>query len=196
MEEYFANFDDIWFWMYPWYSTEGVFPTYLIERMKKYVKEGADSKILGIVPEMYGFRNHEMNAMSLTKFYWNPTLDVEEFKKEFNNKYYDHDKRGHIGFQSYVDGDYWGAYELFRDAYMDSKNPLIRDRLKDMAIASLRLIEDAAAGAERMVETCKEAEEIFIEHYISNEETDLFYIILQEITAKWEKRIAGEKETN
>ena len=189
MEEYFANFNDIWFWMYPWYSTEGVFPTYLIERMKKYVKEGADSKILGIVPEMYTFRNHEMNALSLTKFYWNPEMDTEKFKKEFNDKYYDHDKRGNIGFQSYAGGDYWGAYELFRDAYLESKNPAIRDRLKDMAIASLRLIEDAAAGAERMYETCKEAEEIFIEHYLSNEETDLFYIILNELTEKWRKKV-------
>jgi len=189
MEEYFANFNDIWFWMYPWYSTEGVFPTYLIERMKKYVKEGADSKILGIVPEMYTFRNHEMNAMSLTKFYWNPELDAESFKKDFNDKYYDHDKKGNIGFQSFVDGDYWGAYELFRDAYLESKNPVIRDRLKDMAIASLRLIEDAAAGADRMYETCKEAQKIFVEHYLSNEETDLFYIILNEITEKWRKNL-------
>ena len=55
------------------------------------------------------------------------------------------------------------------------------------------MIEDAAAGAERMYDTCKEAEEIFIEHYMSNEETDLFYIILQEVTAKWKKRMAGEK---
>jgi len=192
MEEYFTNFKDIWFWMYPWYSTEGVFPTYLIERMKKYVKEGADSKILGIVPEMYTFRNHEMNAMSLTKFYWNPDLDTEKFKKEFNDKYYDHDKKGQFGFQSYVDGDYWGSYELFRDAYLESKNPVIRDRLKDMAIASLRLIEDAAAGADRMYETCKKAEEIFVEHYISNEETDLFYIILNELTEKWRKKVTAE----
>lgn len=196
MDEYFANFSNIWFWMYPWYSTEGVFPTYLIERMKKYVKEGADSKILGIVPEMYGFRNHEMNAMSLTKFYWYPNLDADKFKKDFNDKYYYYDKRGHLGFQSYVDGDYWGAYGLFKDAYIDCNNLMVRDRLKDMSIASLRLIEDAAAGAERMYKTCKEAEEIFIEHYISNEETDLFYIILKEVTAKWEKRIAGEKGIN
>jgi hypothetical protein len=131
-----------------------------------------------------------MNAMSLTKLYWDPELDVEKFKKEFNDKYYDHDKRGNIGFQSYAGGDYWGAYELFRDAYLESKNPIIRDRLKDMAIASLRLIEDAAAGSERMYETCKEAEEIFIEHYISNEETDLFYIILNELTEKWRRKVS------
>ena len=196
MEEYFANFSKIWFWSYPWYSTEGVFPTYLVERLKSEVKEGASSKVLGIVPEMYGFRNHEMNAMSLVKFYWDADLDVEELKKDFNDKYYYYDKRGHLGFQSYAAGDYWGAYGLFKEAYLNSNNPMVRDRLKDMAIASLRLIEDAAADAEKMYKTCKEAEEIFIEHYISNEETDLFYIILKEITVKWEKRMSGQKGNN
>jgi hypothetical protein len=40
---------------------------------------------------MYGFRNHEMNAMSLVKFYWDADLDAEKFKKDFNDKYYYYD---------------------------------------------------------------------------------------------------------
>jgi len=190
IDDYFENFSRIWFWLYPWYSTEGVFPDYKIERMQKTVQEGAAKKVLGIVPEMYGFRNHEMNLMSLTKFYFDPDVDAEQFKKEFNDKYYYHDSRGNAGFNSYIEGDYWGAYRLFADAYQASNNPMVRDRLKDMAIASLRLIEDAAADAETMVRTSEEAERIFVEQYLSSEETDLFYIILQEVTEKWRKKIA------
>ncbi|UCE07226.1 MAG: hypothetical protein JSW07_04110, partial [bacterium] len=196
IEGYFENFSSIWFWYYPWVGKEGVFPNYIMERMQKYTQEGISKNILGIVPEMYAFRNHEMNAMSLVKLYWDHELDVEAFKKEFNDKYYYHDSRGNLGVQSFIEGDYWGAYNLFRDAYLASNNPMVRDRLKDMAISSLRLIDDPAADANRMYKLCKEAEEIFIEHYMSNEETDLFYIILKEVTAKWEKRIDEEKGIN
>lgn len=192
IEGYVENFLNIWFWLYPWFSKEGVFPYYYIDRLQKYVKEAASRKILGIIPEMYGIRNHEMNLIWLAKLYWNPNLDAEIFKNDFNDKYYYYDSRGNLGVQSYMEGDFWGAYELFRDAYNECNNPMVRDRLKDMAISSLCFIEDAAADPQRMYKICKEAEEIFIEHYISNEETDLFYIILKELTDKWEKRITKE----
>jgi hypothetical protein len=189
INDYFANFPQIWFWMYPWYSTEGVFPDYKIAPMQKSIKEGAANRILGIVPEMYTFRNHEMNLMSLVEFYWHPERETDQFIKEFNDHYYYHDPRGHMGYTSYVEGDYWGSYKLFSTAYQACKNPMVRDRLKDMAIASLRLIGDAAADAETMYKTCLEAEKIFAEHYLSSEETDLFYIILQETTEKWRKKV-------
>ena len=189
INDYFANFPQIWFWMYPWYSTEGVFPDYKIATMQKSVKEGAANHILGIVPEMYTFRNHEMNLMSLVEFYWHPEIETDQFIKEFNDQYYYHDSRGHMGYTSYVEGDYWGSYKLFTTAYQACNNPMVRDRLKDMAIASLRLIGDAAADAETMYKTCQEAETIFAEHYLSSEETDLFYIILQQTTEKWRKKV-------
>ena len=176
-----------WFWLYPFYSHQGVFPNYSIDRMKKYVKEAAVNNILGIVPEMYMIRNHEMNLMSLIKFYWNPDKNAQEFVKDFCDKYYYHDPKANEGIRSYMESEYMRAYNLFRDSYIESNNAMVRDRLKDMAISSLRLIEDA--NEKEMYAMCEEAKKIFAEHYLSNEKDDLFYVILTELQNKWRDKV-------
>lgn len=184
-----------WFWLYPFYSHQGVFPNYSIDRMRKYVKEAAVNNILGIVPEMYMIRNHEMNLMSLTKFYWNPEKVVQEIIKDFCDKDYYHDPKANEGIKYYMEGDYKKAYDLFCDSYKRSNNPMVRDRLKDMAISSLHLIEDASA--KEMYAMCDEAKKIFAEHYLSNKKTDLFYVILNELRDKWRNKVLqkeGKKE--
>jgi len=180
-----------WFWLYPFYSHQGVFPNYSIDRMKKYVKEAAVNNILGIVPEMYMIRNHEMNLMSLIKFYWDPDKDTQEFIKDFFDKYYYHAPRANEGVKCYMEGDYMRAYNLFRDSYIECNNAMVRDRLKDMAISSLRLIKDM--DEEKMYTMCEEAKKIFAEHYLSNEKTDLFYVILTELQNKWRDKVSQKE---
>ena len=66
------------------------------------------------------------------------------------------------------------AYGLLRDAYRASDNPLVRSRLKEMALSSLRLVPRGEIDGDRMTALFAEAAEVFKGHWLQGA-PDFFY---------------------
>ncbi|MBN1394353.1 MAG: hypothetical protein JW959_04975 [Pirellulales bacterium] len=205
-KEYRKHFPRCWAWAYPSISCDGPFPAPRLASMKAFVTD-ACQRDYGMVPEVFLY-SHVVNIAYLIESGWRGPLPIDDFLAEFCGKYYGADPRPLDGLELYTEVfsryegwytnphirlAYWRehkiapddqaklikAYGLFRDAYRESENPMVRSRLKEMALSSLRLVPRGEIEPEKMSAMFAEAAEIFKDHWLGPE-TDFFYADLRE----------------
>jgi hypothetical protein len=132
-----------WHWLYVFYSSEGIHPrlagrgeyTGLRRRVNDAVALGAR----GIVPEAYMIRNHEAPLLYLATLYRSPDLDITKFNEDFCAKFFNHISKSASGWEAYWNEQYGYAFQYFSAAYGEAKEPILRDRIRDIALSSLYL---------------------------------------------------------
>ncbi len=158
---YDENFDRVWYWQYVTVSRDGAFPMVKLDYLEEYFAEALE-RGHGLAPQGV-FGVNAFNAMYFAQVARDGLVPHQEFLKTFGERYYGDSRMGQALFdyqQALVFHRNWynnvhtrdvenslnmeeswilkRAFETTAAAAASAKSPLLKDRLKTMAVTALR----------------------------------------------------------
>jgi len=107
--------------------------------IRRRIDETIASGARGLLADARLIRNHEAALLYLVSLTRNPHLNLKDFHVRFCRKFFNHTTKSFLGWEAYWGGHYGYAYECFRKAFDNASEPIVRDRIRDMALSSLFL---------------------------------------------------------
>ncbi len=158
---YDENFERIWYWQYVTVSRDGAFPMVKLDYLEKYFAE-ALKRGHGLAPQGV-FGVNAFNAMYFAQVARDGLIPHEDFLRSFGERFYGDTRMGqalldyqralvfHRNWYNNVHTrdvddslnmeESWvlkRAFETTADAALSARSPLLKDRLKTMAVTALR----------------------------------------------------------
>ncbi len=195
LDSYTENFNHIWYWLYVMVSKDGNFTVVKTDYLEKYFRE-AVQRGHGLAPQAVLYNNNE-NAMYYAHSARDGVIPNEEFLNSFGERYYGNSEMGPalIKYQNAlifhrnwydnvqtVDINYYFTFrekkylkEVYRtciDAGKTAKTPLIKNRLKTLAITTVRCLFRRSSSPDDMKEFAqmiREIQSVFTDSYFGRE---------------------------
>lgn len=223
IDEYEKHFDRIWYWLYSGVSADGQFPIVKIDYLEKYVTE-ATNRDHGIAGQGIPSSN-VANVMYLMESGREGAVSSEKFLQKFGELYYGDSRMGNalIKYQEALKNhrnwfnnihtrdveNNFSTYEalLLKDVYntvidcaKTARTPLLKDRLKAMAITTIRcFVKRGKTGVSKLIvsendinKMIDETKSLFSDHYFGIK-NDFFWEELMKLEDQQVKEISMNK---